>query len=118
MFAEKIISEDVKDEEIKEILLRKEKMLDVMGVLQHHDSITGTEKQAVADDYAAEAFAQQKYSDEMYHKLLSEKLYQNTKINATDIRQCIGSSNDTVLDCPQKDSPEDFILLAHNQHPT
>ena len=25
---------------------------ETMGVLQHHDSITGTEKQHVADDYA------------------------------------------------------------------
>jgi lysosomal alpha-mannosidase len=30
----------------------KEKMMDVVGVTQHHDAATGTGKQHVADDYA------------------------------------------------------------------
>lgn len=31
-------------------------MREVMGVLQHHDAVTGTEKQAVAEDYAKQLY--------------------------------------------------------------
>lgn len=29
-----------------------EQLVEAMGVLQHHDAVSGTEKQHVADDYA------------------------------------------------------------------
>ena len=39
----------------------KDKLTDILGVMQHHDAVTGTEKQHVADEYlklANEATAQ------------------------------------------------------------
>ena len=38
------------------MLTAKETMLDVVGVIQHHDGITGTGKQHTADDYTKRIF--------------------------------------------------------------
>jgi lysosomal alpha-mannosidase len=34
----------------------KENMMDVVGVVQHHDAVTGTGKQHVADDYSRQIY--------------------------------------------------------------
>lgn len=44
---------------------------EAMGVMQHHDAVTGTEKQLVADDYA---------------RILYENIQQGTKIISEAIR--------------------------------
>ena len=49
----------------------KKNMLDWLGVLQHHDAITGTEKQIVADDYAVEAHSLMSHSNEVYSRILA-----------------------------------------------
>ena len=51
LFAMTSIDQKTSDEEINSILESKEIMMDVVGVIQHHDGISGTGKQHVADDY-------------------------------------------------------------------
>jgi hypothetical protein len=51
LFALASIDQSTTDSEIDEMLAAKAAMLDVVGVVQHHDAITGTAKQHTADDY-------------------------------------------------------------------
>jgi len=45
------LRDDTTDEEIKKVLEAKDMMMDAMGVYQHHDAVSGTENQHVANDY-------------------------------------------------------------------
>ena len=49
-------------------------MFDVMGIYQHHDAVTGTAKQFVADDYSARYVKAQKQSLKTYSKLIGERV--------------------------------------------
>jgi hypothetical protein len=37
-------------------VVTKDKMMDIVGVIQHHDAVAGTSTQHVADDYARQIF--------------------------------------------------------------
>jgi hypothetical protein len=47
MFAKRLLSDDVTDSEVEEILRAKNTVLDSMGVYQHHDAVSGTARQHV-----------------------------------------------------------------------
>lgn len=59
-----------------------------------------------------------------YKQWLADKLVKDTGItvkNSTnDLVQCVGSQNDTVLDCPVNDhqNQNEFIVAIHNSRPT
>ena len=48
-------------------------MQDALGINQHHDAVTGTAKQAVADDYASRLFKGMERSNIEYSKLVADK---------------------------------------------
>jgi lysosomal alpha-mannosidase len=47
VYAEKMFDQGLEKAQLKEILATKATMMDSMGILQHHDAVSGTEKQKV-----------------------------------------------------------------------
>jgi len=47
-------------------------MLDVLGINQHHDAVTGTGKQSVADDYAYRLYTGMDINSEPYQQIIGE----------------------------------------------
>ena len=70
VFAEKVIKVGTSDDEINSILEAHDEILDAMSVYQHHDAVTGTAKQAVADDYARRLQAGIDKNNELYARYL------------------------------------------------
>jgi hypothetical protein len=46
-----MIDQNVKQETVTKALEANENMLDQLGIYQHHDAVSGTARQPVADDY-------------------------------------------------------------------
>ena len=66
----------VPDETHKQVLQNKEAMLNAIGIMQHHDAITGTAKQAVADDYERIMTEAVDQNNALYAQLVGEKASQ------------------------------------------
>jgi len=49
-------------------------MLDAMGLNQHHDAVSGTSRQLVADDYVWRIWKAMKENSEEYTRLVSDKV--------------------------------------------
>ena len=54
------------------MLEAKDVMLDVVGVVQHHDAITGTGKQHTADDYVRRIFNGIEAANPVYANIISK----------------------------------------------
>jgi hypothetical protein len=68
MFAKRLLSDDVTDSEVEEILRAKNTVLDSMGVYQHHDAVSGTARQHVADNYNFHLSKSVSQSSTTYHR--------------------------------------------------
>lgn len=72
LFSLASIDQTTTDQEINEMLEAKDVMLDVVGVVQHHDAITGTGKQHTADDYVRRIFNGIEATNPVYANIISK----------------------------------------------
>ena len=101
-----------------------------MGILQHHDAVSGTEKQAVANDYIATALKYIGKFSPLYTQILSEQinkeigeniastsiytnLYWNETAKITGVADKI-SNNKTVLLALYNSGPAEKRIIKVN----
>lgn len=75
-------------------------MRDALGIVLHHDAITGTGDQIVADDYSRRIAVAIEKNARVYHKHLANLIRTKTGyVSLKDWEQCT-VTNATYLDCP------------------
>jgi len=82
-------------------------MLDSMGVFQHHDAITGSDAQFVAEDYVFKLQKSMDINNKVYKSIISDNMKKETGISTSELTTCLGASNNTVIECPIFDSRND-----------
>lgn len=63
-------------------------MFDAMGVYQHHDGITGTAMQHVADDYTRRLKVGMEASNQVYTSLMADLIKERSGLLADDWAMC------------------------------
>jgi len=111
-------SKDVEDFQ-DELIEGSWALLDDLSILQHHDAVSGTAKQAVADDYAWRLFTGMKKNNEGYFKLIDETISKMTGIANQTWAECF-RTNSTYVDCPVSafEDQKDYTMNVAVQNPS
>ena len=88
-------------------------MKDALSIVQHHDAVTGTAKQHVADDYNTQIANAREHQNQVYADLI-DGLAQRAGIKSQDWQWCT-RTNGTVSDCEFSTPFADTVVVAtHN----
>ena len=88
-------------------------MLDSMGVYQHHDGVTGTSKQIVADDYSERLFESMEASNAVFAHYIADYTERYGGVKSESWSMCT-VRNSTYHDCPVADGTDEFVITTYN----
>lgn len=101
-WASAVLNEKTPKELKEKILSESEKALRIVGVMQHHDAVTGTERQHVADDYQDQIDSVYETSTKLNSEVIKNFIKTETrKDNIDDVIYC-NKSQDKFIDCPDQ----------------
>ena len=88
-------------------------MMDAMGVLQHHDAVTGTGKQYVADTYNSILFKAMHQNNQVFASAMGESLLRTVSgLRTNRLWEWCYRENSTYLDCPIAEYEADKLNLV------
>ncbi|XP_033326410.2 lysosomal alpha-mannosidase II isoform X1 [Megalopta genalis] len=83
---------------------------EAMGIMQHHDAVTGTEKQLVADDYARILYKNMEQGTETVAAALKKWTFGNSNVTTTKMFSCMELN---ISSCPYTEE-QNSILTIYN----
>ncbi|CAG5074046.1 Similar to MAN2B1: Lysosomal alpha-mannosidase (Macaca fascicularis) [Cotesia congregata] len=84
---------------------------EAMGVMQHHDAVTGTEKQHVAEDYARLLYSSFNYGTKIVSKAISRMLKINPQAPDAEFHSCFLLN---ISSCVFTESSGNFVVTLYN----
>lgn len=86
-------------------------MRETMGVMQHHDAITGTEKQHVADDYHRRLSVAFRACGTNTKEALNNLSKKSKDANKLDFKSCSALN---ISSCSISETEDNFIVTVYN----
>lgn len=105
---------DLGDNQTEQSLLVLER---AMAVLQHHDGVSGTEKQHVAEDYAQRLWIGTEKCFPLINRALDEIFNRKLKVNSGGPSKFFYCSQLNITECLPIENKEQFNVLVYNPLP-
>lgn len=106
-----LLKGSIKKGEEQGFMDRLTKLRQEMGVMQHHDAVTGTEKQPVANDYIYRMYRALEGCNENAKEVLNDLMGVKKKVNAFEFESCHFLN---ISKCDVSERNQRFMVTAYN----
>lgn len=112
-FSDLVIDQETTNDDVAKAVNARYTMLDSMSSYQHHDAITGTAKQAVADDYSHLLSKSMDTSNVVFEKYVADYTAAFSPMVGEEWKACT-VNNSTWVDCPVANDTDTFAVSFFN----